>query len=69
MLAARLPAEAAITAVRAGASEELAREVFKGFAIRTCALVDEFADELGIEWTSASHFDLPEPPDWEALAG
>jgi hypothetical protein len=67
MLAARLPAEAAMTAIRAGASEELAREVFKGFAVRTCALVDELTNQLGIAWASDAHFDLPPPPDWRAF--
>jgi hypothetical protein len=67
MLAARLPAEVGATAVRAGAPVELAEEIFKGFGIRACAMVDEMAEECGILWASPNHFDLPEPPDWDAL--
>jgi hypothetical protein len=67
MLAGHLPAEVGATALRAGAPIELAEEIFKGFGIRACVMVDEFAEELGITWASASHFDLPEPPDWEAV--
>jgi hypothetical protein len=67
MLAARLPAEAAITAVRAGASPELAEEIFRATAVRTCALVDELTNQLWIAWASDAHFDLPPPPDWRAF--
>jgi hypothetical protein len=67
MLASRLPAEVAVAAVRAGASAELANEIFKAVAIRTCAIADELVEELGIVWASPSHFDLPPVPDWDAL--
>jgi hypothetical protein len=67
MLAGRLPAEVGATVIRAGAPVELAEEIFKGFGIRACVMVDEFAEELGITWASASHFDLPPAPDWDAL--
>jgi hypothetical protein len=67
MLAARLPAEAAVTAWRAGASPELAEEIFRATAVRTCAPVDELTNQLGIAWASDAHFNLPPPPDWRAF--
>jgi hypothetical protein len=67
MLAGRLPAEVGCTAIRAGVPVELAQELFKGFGIRACAMVDEIAAEVGVTWASDDHFDLPQPPDWEAV--
>jgi hypothetical protein len=53
--------------MRAGASSELAQELYRGFAVCSCALVDELANQLGITWADERHFDLPRQPDWRAF--
>jgi hypothetical protein len=68
MVATRAPAEMAVTAIRAGASVDLARAIFKDGTARARAMVNGIIDELEIERDPDHRFPPPRQPDWEALA-
>jgi hypothetical protein len=69
MVATRVPAEMAVTAIGAGASVNLARAIFKNGTARAHAMVNGIISELEIERDPDHRFPLPQQPDWKALTG